>query len=206
MGMDWKAFIAAIVGSLAWPIVVLSLLFILRKQLVGLADRLQEFSLGGAKATFENQLETARKEAEKLPPPSVSPDEIPDNQRIVPLTDEKKFWRLANEFPEAAIIEVYKDIEGILFRIGETMGLPRTNADRVMDELYERREVDESARDLFFTLRRARNLSAHGTGDGRVSPGEALDYSEHSKRLMASLSFVLGKAQAAASYKAKGST
>jgi len=70
--MDWKAFIAAIVGSLAWPIVVLSLLITLRKQLVGLAERLQEFSLGGAKATFEKQLETARKEAEKLPPPSAS--------------------------------------------------------------------------------------------------------------------------------------
>jgi hypothetical protein len=203
--MDWKAFIAAIVGSLAWPIVILSLLFILRKQLVGLADRLQEFSLAGAKATFEKQLETAREEAERLPPPS-SPDATPDHQRIVPLTDEKKFLRLASEFPEAAITEVYKDIEGILFRIGDTLGIPRTGADRIMNELYERREVDENARDLFHTLRRARNLSAHGTGDRRVSPGEALDYRDHSIRLMASLSFVLGKVEAAADVKkAKGS-
>ncbi|MEH2592224.1 hypothetical protein [Bradyrhizobium sp. AZCC 1721] len=204
--MDWKAFIAAIVGSLAWPIVVLSLLFILRKQLVALAERLQEFSLGGAKATFEKQLETARKEAEKLPPSSPSPDEIPDDQRIVPLTDEKKFLRLANEFPEAAITEVYKDIEGILFRIGDILGIQRTSADRIMNELYERREVDENARDLFHTLRRARNLSAHGKGDRRVSPGEALDYRDHSGRLMTSLSFVLGKLQAAADIKkARGS-
>ncbi|MBR0965116.1 hypothetical protein JQ554_09935 [Bradyrhizobium diazoefficiens] len=199
--MDWKSFIAAIVGSLAWPIVVLSLLFIVRKQLVGLAERLQEFSVGGAKATFEKQLETARKEAARLPPPSESLDEVPDNQRIVPLTEEKKFLRLANEFPEAAIIEVFKDIEALLFRIGDAAGIKRTSADRIMDELFKHNEVDENARDLFVTLRSARNLAAHGSGDRRVSPGEALDYSEHSKRLMVALSFVLGKVQAEASLK-----
>jgi hypothetical protein len=82
--MDWKAFIAAMVGSLAWPIVVFTLLIFLRKQLVGLAERLQELSLGGAKATFEKQLETARREADKLPPP-LSVPEIPDDQRLVPI-------------------------------------------------------------------------------------------------------------------------
>jgi hypothetical protein len=197
--MDWKAFIAAIVGSLAWPIVVLSLLFILRKQLVGLADRLQEFSVAGAKATFEKQLETAREEAERLPPPSSG--EVPDDQRIVPLTDEKKFLRLANEFPEAAVAEVFKDVEDLCFRISDAIGIPRTSADQIMGELYARGEVDDRARDLFNTLRKARNLLAHDWGDRRLSPGEALDYREHSTRLMAWLSFVLGKAEANAAVK-----
>src|SRR5713101_1161073 len=131
--MDWKAFIAAIVGSLAWPIVVFMLLIFLRKQLVGLAERLQEFSLGGAKATFEKQLETARREAEKLPPPSTVP-EIPDDQRLVPITDDARFLRLAEGFPEAAVSEVYKGIETLLFQIGDLLDLRQTNASSVMDE------------------------------------------------------------------------
>lgn len=37
--MDWLQFIAAVVGSLAWPTVVGVLLYILRAQITGLAER-----------------------------------------------------------------------------------------------------------------------------------------------------------------------
>lgn len=195
--MDWKAFIASIIGSLAWPIVVIALLVLLRKQLVELAERLQEFSLGGAKATFEKQLETARQEADKLPPPP----EVPDDQRVVPLTDEKKFLRLAEEFPEAAVIQVYKGIEQILFTIGDLLDLRRTDAESVIRELYQREEIDGNTRDLFSTLRNARNVAAHGIGNRRISPGEALDYKEHSLKLTSRLSFILGKVGVEARHK-----
>jgi hypothetical protein len=62
VAMDWKSFIASIVGSLAWPSVVVTLLILLREQIGSLAEHLQELSLPvGARASFEKQLETARK-------------------------------------------------------------------------------------------------------------------------------------------------
>jgi hypothetical protein len=53
-----------------------------------------------------------------LPPPTSAPD-ISDEQRLVPLTDDAKFLSLEEEFPEAAVSEVYKDIERLLFQIGD---------------------------------------------------------------------------------------
>src|SRR5882757_2661329 len=55
--MDWLQFIAAIVGHLAWPLVIVALFVILRKHMGALADRLLEFSFGGAKITFDKILE-----------------------------------------------------------------------------------------------------------------------------------------------------
>jgi hypothetical protein len=46
----------------------MTFLIILRKQVVGLAERLDELSLpGGAKTRFLKQLETARKEQKSCP-------------------------------------------------------------------------------------------------------------------------------------------
>lgn len=52
--MNWLQFFASIIGSLAWPSVIIALLLILRKQIAGLAERVKELTLpGGIKATFE---------------------------------------------------------------------------------------------------------------------------------------------------------
>jgi hypothetical protein len=55
--MDWLQFTAAIVGHLAWPTVIFVLFVILRKHMGALADRLLEFSFGGAKITFDKILQ-----------------------------------------------------------------------------------------------------------------------------------------------------
>jgi hypothetical protein len=54
--MDWLQFTSAIVSHLAWPIVFIILLIILRKHLGSMADRLLELSFGGAKVTFDKIL------------------------------------------------------------------------------------------------------------------------------------------------------
>jgi hypothetical protein len=50
--MDWLQFIASIIGSLAWPSVIIALLFILRRQIGGLALRMEELAFAGVKMTF----------------------------------------------------------------------------------------------------------------------------------------------------------
>jgi hypothetical protein len=51
--MDWLQFIASIIGSaLAWPSVIIALLFILRKQISSLAERIEELAFWGAKMKF----------------------------------------------------------------------------------------------------------------------------------------------------------
>src|SRR3954454_5902101 len=137
--MDWKQFIASVVGSLAWPSVIIVLLFLLRRQLAGLAERLQELSLpGGAKATFEKNLAGARRDAEKIAP---EPD---DATRIIPEGEERRFQRLAQEFPEAAIIERFKYIEGLLFRVAEYLDLKgQKHPINAIEELHRQGLIDE---------------------------------------------------------------
>jgi hypothetical protein len=45
--MDWFQFIAALIGHLAWPSVVIVLLVVLRRHIGSLANRLIEFSVPG---------------------------------------------------------------------------------------------------------------------------------------------------------------
>ncbi|MGU3475617.1 hypothetical protein [Methylobacterium sp. D48H] len=59
--VDILQFISAIVGSLAWPLVVIYLLYLLRHQLSALAKRLQEISLpGGGGAKFRDEVREAQ--------------------------------------------------------------------------------------------------------------------------------------------------
>jgi hypothetical protein len=65
--MDWKSFIASLVSSLAWPLVIIALLVILRKQITGLAERLEEINIPGAgKASFERKIEKTRQQTEEI--------------------------------------------------------------------------------------------------------------------------------------------
>jgi hypothetical protein len=70
-----------------------------------------------------------------------------------------------------------------------------------MDELVKRELIDGRTRDLFNTPRKARNVASHGGSNRRITPGEALDYNEHSLRLTSRLSFVLGQVEAEAKFK-----
>src|SRR5882672_12010517 len=93
--MDWLQFIAAVIGHLAWPLVIIVLFAILRKHMGALADRLLEFSFGGAKITFDKILQRGAEIIEKAPPPQLpKPPEQPElkleTPKITP-TEEQRY-------------------------------------------------------------------------------------------------------------------
>src|SRR5262245_19900133 len=53
------------------------------------------------------------------------------------------------------------------------------------------KEFDRRADDKIFVLRDARNTAAHGGGDKRITPGEALDFAEQATKLDNTLAFAL---------------
>jgi hypothetical protein len=196
--MGWKAFIASVIGSLAWPSVIIVLLVILRKQLVGLAERLQEISLpGGAKATFEKQLQAARV-IEATSPPAKAEERTADatavaGERIVPETEESRFLRLVKISPEGAIVDAYKYVEEIIFNeIAPLLGISTTNPAVIVSELVKQDLTDQSTLQLLGVLRQARNVAAHAR-NGRIAAEEALDYWQHLMRLRSKLNYVLGR-------------
>ncbi len=169
--MDWLQFIASLVGSLAWPLVVALLLILLRGQLSGLAERLEELTLpGGAKAKFEKQLAKAIVTSEQI-------DWAPDVQHIQPQQAGGESLQLAKAFPEAAVLEAFKEVESLLIKIRSR--LPGTSArslNIVIQRLLDMNYIDENAYELFQNLREARNAAAHARTANGITPGEALEY------------------------------
>ena len=205
--MGWKAFVGSVIGSLAWPGVVAILLIILRRQIVGLAERLHEISLpGGAKATFAKELETARiieAHSEQSLPQITQDSELQEvRSRVVPETSESKYLRLVMASPEAAIIDAYKDIEELVMdKIAPLLGVHANNPSVIVNELVRRELTDSATLNLFGVLRSARNVAAHQrTG---ISVDEALDYWDHIQNLASKLNFALGRLEVLARQKEK---
>jgi hypothetical protein len=199
--------VASVIGSLAWPSVITVLLIILRREIVSLAQRLQEISLpGGTKATFEKQLQEARViEATSSDLPKVEKTGADENQlsRIVPETSESRFLRLLKISPEAAVMDAYQQIESLLVdKIAPFVDGVASSPSAVMDILAKRELSDDGMAKMFKILRNARNVAAHGSGRG-ITSEEALDYWEHVKNLKGRLYFILGQLDAKSKYEAK---
>jgi uncharacterized protein YutE (UPF0331/DUF86 family) len=59
--MTWLQFLSSVTSSVAWPLVVLAIAFILRRELVALFERIAEISLpGGYKVVFSKSLKEAQ--------------------------------------------------------------------------------------------------------------------------------------------------
>ena len=176
--MDWKAFIASIFGSLAWPFVVITLLVLLRKHLPGLAKRIEEITLpGGVKAKFDKALDEGRIESELVPAESWPVD------RKVTIQDERHL-ELAKQFPEAAVMEAYKVVEKLLLQLRSRLDLPsRTNLRGVVSHLVERGVLTREVQPLFESFQQARNASAHVGDANKITPGEAIAYMEQAELL-----------------------
>ncbi|MGV8911224.1 MAG: hypothetical protein ACOH14_01290 [Rhodoglobus sp.] len=64
--MGWKEFFASLVGSIAWPTVILVLGIIFRTQLVEVLQRLRGLKVSGAEATFASGLDRVETQVENF--------------------------------------------------------------------------------------------------------------------------------------------
>lgn len=188
--MDWLTFFATIVSAFAWPSVAIVLLIILKDHLGGLASRVEELRFpGGAKAKFVKELDSVRKQSEKI---GLAARFSRGNIRVQAGQflgkEELELLQLANKSPEAVILESYREIEEVIIKYFEQ--LPETirssNPLQLIDDLFNRGFLNKDARELFEKLRTSRNSAAHASQKARVTPGEAIEYREHA-RLFADL-------------------
>jgi hypothetical protein len=134
--MDWLQFISSIPVGYAWPSVLIVLMVILRKQISALAGRIQEITLpGGAKAKFEKVIPEAREKAEKIEP---AVRDTPTAE----IQPQDSFLYLANNFPEAAIMESFREVEGTLWEMVPFLGLPtKGRASTVRNRRTTKKEI-----------------------------------------------------------------
>jgi hypothetical protein len=173
--MSWLAFIASIVGSTAWPAVVLVLAFALRKHLGPLVRRLDELTLpGGAKAKFNKELDQARRDAEHLVIEAPLQRIENDASSHVQLSDQD-FWELAYKYPEAAILKAYKEVEDVALEYNNIFNDSTLSFNQIITALSKHGLIDDNGLELFYKLRSARNSAAH-SGTASITAGEAIQY------------------------------
>ena len=144
--------------------------FFLRDQLPELLKRLKGASIGSSKIELSEVLEKGREEREL-----VAADHPAAEANAVQFDDLT--LKLANEFPEAAIMQAYKDVEGVLLEIRRRLDLaPRSNLRSIVRRLVEKEIIGPEVEPLMARFQQARNAAVHAESEGRVTPGQALEY------------------------------
>jgi len=192
--MDWLTFISKLIGDLAWPAVVIVLIWYLRPHLGSLAKRLEELSLpGGASAKFRKELEEAKEQA--APVLDFGTPRIDTRHTTIqaPMGGEDQFIQLAAMFPEAAISQSYQEIERIIGDHAAGINLRRDRPMEVVRHLQELGLVDRATVGLFNRLRVLRNEAAHNGGRLRLSLDEAIEYRALCRSLADALDFAFQK-------------
>ena len=185
--MDWLQFISTAINALAWPIVVISLLMLVRKQLGPLVERIVELKLpGGAGAKFKEHMAASAQEAEE----AVFGSSTHAERTIFP---DKAFLDLAKHSPSAAILQSWKEFETLLQQIREKLpGMQPTHRfDSVVRRLVDLSLIDHSVEKLYQSLRLARNTAVHAGDAPGIAQGEALEYRDRINTLSNVLRSVL---------------
>jgi hypothetical protein len=153
--MDWLTFISQMAAALAWPTVVVVLLFLVRPYFGGLAARLESLKLpGGTEAKFREELARDLGEFRQK---------------------NEEYLELSRNFPEAAIMYSFQEVERVFDEIAPRLDIPRGHPQAVIEALQRRELIDRQLRDLYQRLSNLRNVAVH-RGAVTLTQDEALQY------------------------------
>jgi hypothetical protein len=175
--MGSLAFISQMTTALAWPMVVVVLLILLRPYLGGLTERLESLRLpGGAEAKFKEELAKAQVDANALQERITNVqmyDAAPYFDEVQDRSDD--FKELSRNFPEVTIHYSFQEVERVLDEIAPKLGLPQNRPITVMGVLQKRKLIDGSMRDLYDRLSNLRYIAGH-RANITLTQDDALEY------------------------------
>jgi hypothetical protein len=191
--MDGYQLVASLVGSLAWPIVVLVIFFVLRKQLIALVDRLKSAKIAGLEVELEQAakgqqiLEQEVKIAkEEVAPKQAQPEpEKVANRTSAGIIEQKRLEQLIAIDPSLAVLDVWALVEAAVSELAAKVGF----SDKSISKFYRFETISSFSNrpemalivGQFRKLRTIRNKAAHIRD---VTEDEALDFIELSHRFI----------------------
>ena len=187
--MDWLTFISTVIGSIAWPAVLVGVIVWLRKPLLRLAGSLRSAKYKDIELEWGQKLEQLEGKADqaKLPEPGDRPAwvyESPDDWTFGDYIE-----RLAPISPRAAISEAWRHVEIALKEAGRRAGnAPPHHFYRLVKSLREQNRLPRDAAALVEDLRVLRNQAVH-SDDADIPPERAIEFGRLAERLIASLRF-----------------
>ncbi|RUU31880.1 hypothetical protein EOC93_31600 [Mesorhizobium sp. M6A.T.Ce.TU.002.03.1.1] len=166
--LDYLTLLVTLIGALAWPMALVLLVLIFRKQLVKLVARTKAVSgPAGISATFADELEKAKEAADQ----TLSAEPLRES---APLEVDDPFLKLAETYPEAAVLAAYDELETFLTEAMGLKGAVVVPITSLMIALSNLKLIPSDTFELFNRIRNARNLAVHGRS--RLTPGEAIEF------------------------------
>lgn len=183
--MGWLEFIEKMVGHLAWPGAAITILLILRKHLGGIILALKTLKLpGGVELELYDRFKELREEAAKLP---LSDD------RTQAGSERDRSIQLAADFPQAAIMQSWIELEGELLEVSRAHTPPDAVATnrpispaQTLRALRHAEILDQATFEVIDRLRHIRNQIVHA-GKEVVTPGEALEFQQTAETVISQL-------------------
>jgi hypothetical protein len=175
--MDTLTFISKLIESLAWPVSLALVAWLLRVELRELLRLVKKLKAGPVEAEFDREVRSLRVEAETREPITAATPAI--RAQTDPLLD------LASRHPRAAILEAWRAVEVALLKLANSRdllppGLDKTPSRHAIGQITKEHLLAPEEIALYYDLRNLRNQAAHAI-DFDPSEAAALDYVELAK-------------------------
>jgi hypothetical protein len=169
------AFIASVIGSLAWPVTLLIVILILLRNGTQLAKFVKTIRFKDFELTLRSEFEKARTIAEEIEVGLALPPVRGEREE-----SEDKVLALAQIDPGVAVLKSWQKLEEKLTSLIQHNGLIRVlNRESFVDRLVQLNKISATEKLLFERLRIIRDIVVHGSKDGRsMSVAEVVEYDQ----------------------------
>ncbi|WP_188063746.1 DUF4145 domain-containing protein [Sphingobium sp. KCTC 72723] len=180
-GLDWLQFASSVIGSIAWPGILLAVILIFRKPLTELINSIEEARYGDTSVKVSRKIDQAEKTSENFIDPATIEGMAPEPEPI-----GTRFDQLMEISPSAAILDSWIHVEDALREVTHkfsTMGtMPSRNGSTAMIRfLTSANIIKPEVGKWLDEMRQVRNAAAHAQD---VSPADALRFQELSQKVL----------------------
>jgi hypothetical protein len=184
--MDGLAFLADVIGSLAWPLVILILGVAFRERLNALLTGVRRIRVG----SIEAEIAERAREIEEAADAIEGIDESSSPSRAFYVETEDRIRETARFTPRGAILEAWLLVEsaatGLLRDRGVHEFKTHSGPLQILNQLERGNLLTDAQREVFESLRQLRNDAVH-LPDASISRQDAFRYIESARKLAYSL-------------------
>jgi hypothetical protein len=181
--MNWLDLIASVVSSLAWPVVVVVTLLVLKEPIERAIPRLHKLKYKELEAEFDRELVRIEKEAKEAGFENIQDDEVIEDF-------QENLKQISRISPNAAIVEAFREIERSAKKLLEVKGVtpdykvaaPYRLIERVLEKT---KTLGTRELKIFRDLRQLRNKITHS--EFTATEGQAIEYIELAAQLIAKM-------------------
>lgn len=181
--MDWLTFFSKIIDSIAWPLVIILAVLILRKPLSSLIPLLRKLKYKDFEAEFSKEVSELRHIVKKEIPSPPAPVPTFKTPRAV----AEELQKLADLSPRSVVLEAWRDVESTAIETAQRKELviartPHPSPVTIGRTLAEAGVIDENQFEAFNMLRSMRNKAAH-VDDFALDKDDALEYADMANKI-----------------------